>query len=474
MDTVIRSQIESPLCRALQSIPTNSSNYVHGIPDNSPPFSRSQVIIDKSEGQRHSLDGDQVFKIPQGGHLSGMYLRYRSFGSSLNDGSTFATDAQNCFQFGNGVESIQLRTDSNVIQTLYSSSIPFEALSRIKGSHTKSNMLRGLQGYIAAQESPGNYTDEIEAGHFKTIQPDAGLVHSNSVDTTIMDFLIPLPFSILFYQKDHLQTRLLEDLEIVVKMRKTPQQSHSVQKLFSISNEHHVTLVAEFMNYHENVEETIRNANFKPNVPAELLSNDQNIVRALYQRESEKQSQRTLVYVADLKGDGLLTDLFVVPRITLENQRYSRCEGFLKQAVRFVIKSGGETLFEASKGEIDGFGGAAYSTIGRQYQNVGVLPERWKRCGTHIRLGLNNSDEMFDGGISLQSLVDPVLEIHVTIDVSNLPTSVWEFPVDQGAGQTSDLSGDGKFQLKWDVVMKKKVMLRIDGNTGTISKSMES
>ena len=123
------------------------------------------------------------------------------------------------------------------------------------------------------------------------------------------------------------------------------------------------------------------------------------------------------------------------------------------------------------KAEYDGIESLQYSTVTRQYQNEGVLPLRWSRSGTRIRLALNNTDEYFDGGISFQSLVSPELVISA-VCVTNDP---FEFSVDIGGGKdtTTNIITDPQL-LEFDVVLKRKNLLRIDGNTGKISKSLES
>jgi hypothetical protein len=146
---------------------------------------------------------------------------------------------------------------------------------------------------------------------------------------------------------------------------------------------------------------------------------------------------------------------------------YETYESLDRCGISFELRSGGETILSGSKAEFDGVASRNYSTVTRQYQNEGVLPLRYSNSGTHIRLGLNNTDEFFDGGISFQSLQNPKLVI-VVKEADTVLT------VDEGGAQTTVTLAAKPHLFEFDVVLKRKVMLRIDGNTGKISKSLES
>lgn len=119
MDLTIHSQIQSPLVRTLQSIPTNSANFLHGIPDNTPPFSKTQIRVKKHEGKEDNLHGLQRFKIPQQGHLNNAYFIYRMYGHRDVSKNTRWFDSDNVFNFSEGIEYIELKSHNNVIQRIY-------------------------------------------------------------------------------------------------------------------------------------------------------------------------------------------------------------------------------------------------------------------------------------------------------------------------------------------------------------------
>lgn len=468
MDTAIQSQIQSPLVRTLQSIPTNSANFVHGIPDNTPPFSKQTVNVEAYQGTGTNLSGVFRFKIPQRGHMNGLLLKYRMIGNKSNGGAVLRHLVDSPFTFGNGIEKIELRAKTDIIETIYATSLPFEALSMVKGEQMSKSILQGLSGYRGAETQgvgilyPPRYQFPLIGN---TLNP-----RSNTGDNAVQDFLIPVPLSSTFYLKDNFQTRLMEDLELHVHMRPSPTQvkANFVVDNFPLAqlNKHELSLSVDYINFHENVEEVIRNENFKPNIPAVLLQSDREHFRAKHESTTTG-TFATHTYSVDLNTDALVSDIFISGRVHPESSLYETYESLDRCGISFELRSGGETILSGSKAEFDGVASRNYSTVTRQYQNEGVLPLRYSNSGTHIRLGLNNTDEFFDGGISFQSLQNPKLVI-VVKEADTVLT------VDEGGAQTTVTLAAKPHLFEFDVVLKRKVMLRIDGNTGKISKSLES
>ena len=470
MDLTIHSQIQSPLVRTLQSIPTNSANFVHGIPDNTPPFSKTQIRLKPDTGNPDNLNGTLTFKIPQQGHLNNAYLVYRMYGKDSTGSRTTYYDSDNVFNFADGIEYIELRSHNNVIQRIYSEAIPFEAASVAQGEQALKNTLQGMSGYYGTNgtsiHNPPRYTTP-------TYEQSPGLATENAWGR-VRDFLIPIPLSSTFYLKDNFQTRMLEDLHIYVKTRTGATQYLGSQpeneSPLPITQRHDLELVVDFVNFHENVEEVIRNENFKPDVPAALLQSDYLKFAGTYVRsEDVGTGGKNVYYETKLNTDALVTDIFIVPKVSPADRSYERPQSMRNTGFYFELRSSNEVVMSGFKGELDGVEARHYSTVTRQYQNEGVLPLRWASGGTRIRLGLNNTDEYFDGGISFQSLVEPTLVIRATVPTTN----PFEFYVDEGANQLYDLTTAPQL-VEFDVILKRKVMLRIDGNTGKISKSLES
>jgi len=489
MDIAIQSQIQSPLVRTLQSIPTNSMNFVHGIPDNTPPFSKNKIKIEPYSGTSKILNTQFKFKIPQAGHLSRMYMQYRMKGHRFYPGSgarqTLLQDSDNPFNFSQGIEWIELRTRNSAIERLYPSSIVFQNASLANSEQSLRYMLQGGVGYNGTKlASAGTRTFLTEPDFRKPLKDDNEFI-SGHQNLSHQDFLLFLPFSITAYLKDTLQTRMLEDLEVVVQMK--PHQSqlallNGIDTTFgdfgAPIDVHETTLFCDFINFHENVEEVIRNENFKPNIPATILTNDYLNFRSSYVSTETRSdiNQATLLYSVDLSSDALVTSIFIRNLVTSKNSAYEKTATLDEYGLHFRLLSGGQVITEGSKFEYDGIEALQYSTVARQYQNEGTLPPQFAHTGTHIRLGLNNTDEYFDGGISFQSLTNPTLEIRVTApkeDIALGPKLIYtEEPV--GVDNSFFLGGADSSRLIFDVVLKRKVLLRIDGNTGRIQKSLES
>lgn len=473
MDVQIQSQIQSPLVRTLQSIPTNSANFVHGIPDNTPPFSRTSVKVLPCKGDPTKLDDIQVFKVPQNGHLNRAYLRYRMYGhADTVGGAVIATDTDTPFSFGEGIEWIQLRTHNNIIQTIPASAIPFEVASTAGSDQMLKNTLQGLSGYFGTVA--GGLSLQIPPTYNRPTFNIAATT-SDDIANRVKDYIIPIPLSSTFYLKDNLETRMMEDLEIAVKTRKSPIQYESGSTravALPIEDRHEMELTLDYIQFHSNVEEVIRNENFKPDVPAALLQSDYEVHKGLYDSTVASGSAGTrVIYKANLSTDALVTDIFIVPKVHPSNHGYERYARFEKTGFHFELFSGGISVLSGFKSEYDGIESLQYSTVTRQYQNEGVLPLRWSRSGTRIRLALNNTDEYFDGGISFQSLISPELVIsavYTTADPFTFSTDIGA-----GAGTVGNLNSNPEL-LEFDVVLKRKHLLRIDGNTGKISKSLES
>lgn len=79
MDPVLNAQVQSPFVRTLSSIPSKTSSYVHGIPDNVPPFSYNKIEVQPyTDNSTTSQALTHKFRIPQGGILNRAYLKIRT------------------------------------------------------------------------------------------------------------------------------------------------------------------------------------------------------------------------------------------------------------------------------------------------------------------------------------------------------------------------------------------------------------
>ena len=471
MDVTIQSQIQSPLVRTLQSIPTNSANFVHGIPDNTPPFSKSSFVVDPDNHNVNDLNSVVKFKIPQNGRLSRMHLNLRMMGHQSQQDKVFTQGNDNPLNFAQSIEWVELRTHNNVIERLYPSNILFQALSLAHDDNSQKHILQGMVGYRMLHETRVSVPENPQYAYPLRSTAD---VEEGGKHLSHQDFIILLPFSVCNYMKDNLQTRMMEDLELYVKTK--PHVSQAADTSFAETSalipadQNHFKLTLDYINFHENVEEVIRNENFKPNIPASILSNDSLKFKATYHTKKDVGGFTHFVYRASLSCDALVTSMYINAIINVKN-KYTRTIDMGGYGQYFKLTSGNEVITEGTKMEYDGIRAMQYSTVQRQYQSSGVMSPRYSETASHIRFGINNTDEFFDGGISFQSLIDPVLEI--TVVGNKVPATDEIFGADEGALQQQSFVGDPTV-FSFDVVLKRKVLLRIDGNTGKIQKSLES
>ena len=513
-DSIIQSQITSPMVRMLQSIPTNSDTFVHNIPDNTPPFSKTRIEVEATNKTTNPVDlnGIQVFKVPQMGYLNRVYMMYRMRGHNAQTSSWYNSP----MNFAEGIEYIELRTHNNVIQRIYSEAIPFEYMSVCKTRDEKIQAIEMMSGFSScmldienaelkeripswyvfpSQQATGSAKLKRASDTF-TIGIIGNPALNTPVDTTqgvnfftqSLDFIIPIPLSSTFYLKDNLQTRFLEDLEIHVKTRRSKNQYVGPGNLLSylsksnnsnkinyvdgtgpyVTNDvafnlvqanetmdHRITMVFHYHNWHENVEQTIRNTNFKPSIPACLLSSDYMQFEGVHESSDDKLVQTSTF---NISSDALITDIFIIPilkntYISTVSHSPGRAYRFKPYSgIRFLLYSGNEIIYETSKAEADTVLANHFSTARRQHQNSGCLPNGYELYGSRIRFGFNNTDEHWDGGISLASLVNPRFVI-IQEGFSASTNNEW---------------------FVWKIILKRKVLLRIDSNTGYIEKSLSS
>ena len=455
MDLIIHSQIQSPIVRTLQSIPTNSESFVYGIPDNTPPFSRHKISIQPHRGEKTSLSGIQYFKIPQSGYLDKAYLKYRMVSPLISD-----TDANilvantleslNPFSIGDFIEYIELQTHNKTIQRIPGYALAFESISSALSGTMQQKILMDMEGYH------GNDSAHLAQTANYMVSPvlDAG---AGGVASTVLDFIVPIPLSSTFYLKDNYQTRFVEDMEIAVKFKEHFLQRYPGADYVSQIPQHDAELNLHFHNFHENVEEVIRNTNYTPEIPASLLQSDYEVISKSTSYASRGAYKYGFLqeYKFNLTSDRLVTDIFIVPTYNQGGGSYTAWSQEIGRSnVQFIIESNGSTLYDMNAVEASGYASMNFASALRQAQNEGVMSGTRAKTGFHLRFGLNHTDEYFSGGLSLASLTNTQLTINVEASTS--------------ADSTLFDSRD------FVVILKYKTMIRIDSRTGRISKSLES
>ena len=209
--------------------------------------------------------------------------------------------------FANVFTEIRLKTNNKDIERLYPAAIANE-VSKLP-SNLRSFYEEALCGYAAGLVLNANGTapTSFPAQFTHLWDPSADIVtvthdgivadykwgasHKAGGDSIVnavrgahyfVDFLIPLPFSSLHQLKDNFQTRFVEPLEVHVQAQAFPGihtgRSGSTD---NGSDGYRMSLVCTFHNFHDVIENSIRDQNYKRGFPASIYAYDHQSSAAL-------------------------------------------------------------------------------------------------------------------------------------------------------------------------------------------------
>ncbi len=524
MDPWINSLVQSPLVRSLNTVPSRMSSFAYGVRDNVPPFSFTKEIVDKNDstsvawgptGNNLSQEGPIKFDfhIPESGLLDRAYLRLRMYSPWIlsqagavtnsrvpallagNDNDRYLKQHVNAqsssYNFASILDSVEFTTLSNkTIQTLYPSAIAAEVQKM--PSAQREFWYQCLNGFAAGPELAST-SPALDAGlvtpFSQLYNPYAERLAASTavpqVDHQNMfaDFLIPLPFSLMDQLKDNLQTRFVDDLRVVVNLKKDAIMQGTRALLINETLAGYAgfkaSLVCVFHNFHDVIENSIRDQNFKRGFPASVYSHN-------YKREDYKT-------VSGSKLTVRLTNRQLTSEIICALQYQSR-SGLLHPTTalppsdgtigpfEFILYGSGRQLWRAYSWELSGPDVADYeladahaygedlakpvqgrvvnptlSRAGVAYDNTSRFLSRAVMGFPHVyslRFGFQAHDNFYTGGLALQTISNPYLEI-----------------INLGADPTPWAEAANKYDMT--VVTKTCQMLRIDSDTGVITTSLD-
>lgn len=426
--------------------------------------------------------------------------------------------ADKCGTVSNGwnvcniLDEIRLTTNGKLIETVYGETIPAEVVKMpadLREFYTK-----GMVGYKngdtqGQRQDPPLYNGPWDPsaccrgtyGCFPTstvLSPD----YSESVlEHQHASFLVPVTLSSLKTLSKNYQTRFVEDLEVEVKMKDIGRGFNEFTTGADLTKFHNVELVLIYHNWHDNIENTIRNSNYKRGVPASVYST--NWVRAA---TTAKVISDTLPISIPLTSRNLVTELVVVARSKrlpsatfrgLENLQRRKSDYHIPLGEEFhytlELAGSGKTIWSSTNKELQGpdsadydlsdrriaGGDAAYGgkkgfksvpvddgslvqggsvTVGNIAQLDGGLVSQ---SGVDVsfgdnmaimRFGFQTTDEFYSGGIALQTISNPTIKItppallkHKWVDI----------------------------ELEFDVYVKHANLVRIDSDTGAVSRTLD-
>lgn len=569
----MNSLVQSPLVRSLNTVPSRMSSFAHGVKDNVPPFSMTRVVVDPPPSnvvQRFDLASFSVpnttlltgttsvrYDIPMYGLLDRAYLLLRVIGQVVSGEHypinqaryTTATDAfiggstsaatrtayksrvleqvarSTSLNFADVIESVELRGNTKPIETLYPGSIASEVQKM--PSSIREFYYRSLAGYAAA--------DNATIGKFKTLWDPASGVYTiahegagalakvayvdgeSKAHLPFVDFLIPLPFSCLKQLKDNYQTRFVEPLHVAVNLKPMPHVHTSVNAIQAgASAGYCMSLVCNFHNFHDVIENSIRDQNYKRGFPASIYGYNFN---RSFNPIGQTDSKRTLA----LTGKELVDECIVMikrkvpvgavdayqamsyspPVIASVNAGSNKDQipvslSETPVSFHFRLLGSGRELWSGWDFEITGphaqdfelADGHAYGEDLAQLQYIPSLiaPSQSSQLsyvtqtdangtalviGEKLRLGkvllgfshamfpikfgMQANQNFYTGGLALQTISNPTLEVTAYKNGS---------PVE---------SGD-EFWVKYDVelILRHSQMIRIDSDTGIITTTLTS
>lgn len=447
MDATIQSLVQSPYMRAMAVVPTRSEELVHGIHDHLPPLVKTKVVVQPYSFPR--IAGRWYFEIPRRGLWNSAVLIVRP--NKIGAVDENINEKQRLHQgiFTEAITNIELYSKQRFIERLIPEAIAYEM------TKTKPNMYTWMTyTCVDYDDTDGQFVNDIVPFPHIACQTWLSGVGFND-EARHPHFIIPLPLSCFSSIKKNFQTLFVETLNLVVTTKDFG--------FFPIDN-YDMELHCYYHSFHPNVETVIRNANFKQSIPATLPWYDwiefPNVVKDNAQQK----------ITCNLDSDALISSIIVIP--LLESTAFNVTHMKSAQNLYFVLTSASQLLFEGSAAMID-------------LNDPLILDEtdagKHFRSGTDsafcwyfpLNLGLRQDNERFTGGLALSSLVTPVLTVYPSEMVyrngvsgvtygNRFPYYLYPF------GSYSS----NAFNVR--VIAKRHYFLRIDSDTGVITRSIET
>jgi hypothetical protein len=431
----------------------------------------------------------------------------------------FVGNASNSWNVINILDEIRLTSNGKTIETIYGETIPSEVLKMPEG--LRKFYQKGMVGYrrgdsvgaysseLLSDNSPWDPTACMRDGYGRLMTSASnptstfGMIDfNNRVQTAILknqhaEFIVPVPLSSLKSLPKNYQTRFVQDLELEVKMKELGRGFNEYTDLLSSDKFHKVELVLIYHNWHDNIENTIRNSNYKKGVPASIYST--NWVRA---GTGKAVTDSASTFEIPLTSRNLVTEILLVAKqlsigsdggnleaLTKRKSDYTTLTETFSANYKVKFKGSGKTLWDSDNlllngpdtadydltdrrlvGGDMGYGGRAidsYTQVENDAKNYGFLFEavgNARQDGHNItqggveygfgdnmctlRFGMQTTDEYYTGGVALQTISNPTIEI-------------------QHGSRWLDR------EMEVVVYVKHANMVRIDSDTGEITRTLD-
>lgn len=462
MNPVIQSLVQSPYVRTMSAIPSKSEELVHGVENFLPPLSRTKVVIRPSTGR---LSGEAYrFEIPRRDYLDRLELVFRcrvpSTANPVTVGATSISDVTSaldsvtsglskamlsCKQpYSNLISSIELYSKNRFIERLDPEAIWHEEAIRNDTEDAGS----GLDFHYTYLTNIIDPTSGSKSGLFHPFPVRSSTLFSfglhSLTDLRNAQFHLPLPFCSTSMLKKNFQTNFLETLQVVVNTKWC--------KLFQLTaaNGYDMQLVATYHQFHPNVETVIRNANYKPGIPATLPWWE-------WVEFTQRVTQGLSVIQYQLDSDYLISELMLVPSFGSSLDSGTVTFDWTRQNFYFVLTTDNQVIFEG-----DARGLMSDGEYNLADNEVHMRRNHYEDNNLVIRFGLQYG-EIFTGGLAISSLNNVVISIYSSeAHYRGLATVL--FP----PGSTPIAPFDFR------ILGKRHYMLRIDSDTGVVSRAIDA
>jgi len=454
---------------------------------------------------------------PNNGGLQG-YANNKEFAAqaTILGSDAHIPKSSNAWNVINVLDEMRLTTNGKLIETVYGETIPAEVVKMPEG--LRDFYTRGMVGWAAGNATSG-FKGESEMGYQNPWDPTA--CHRDGYGRLSMDalltntgqrvlgvhqhayFTVPVTLSSLKTLSKNYQTRFVEDLELEVKMKELGRGFND--DLMSSTDKikyHDVELVLIYHNWHDNIENTIRNSNYKRGVPASVYST--NWVRAATTAKANGNDGKVTIPIT---SRNLATEILIVAKSKAASGTIFPVEVLRRNKSDYVVSltgdfgytmeftGSGKTIWSARSQELQGpdsadydlterslkGGDCAYGGISRQgyvqkfpqliagskVNKVGLVTQTSAAMVTQtsvdysfgdnmalMRFGFQTTDEFYSGGIALQTISNPTITL--TPD-----------------GRQANEGGWGDSEVEFDVYVKHANLVRIDSDTGAISRTLD-
>lgn len=449
MDVTIQALVQSPYMRAMAVVPTKSEELVHGISDHLPPLVKTTVKVPPVRNA--GITGVWAFNIPRRGLWHGASLVIRPEVSGTLDATISAKQYLTASTFVEAVQSVELYSKQRFIERLIPEAIVSEMLSY--GSKKE-------QYYqcTAAKYTPDAGTFQSDPTVFPYIQyvaPISGFANVSAGQSSennaraMPHYIIPLPFACFTSVKKNFQTQFIEPLTVCVTTK--------AFGYFPITG-YSMELVCGYHSFHPNVESVIRNANYKQSIPATLPWHE-------WIQFDNRLSTSSSSVEYSLESDALISKLLIVPQYPHKASGVRTVRW--NQNFYVVIRSSSQVVYEGSMAGLRTESDLVLDETESDLSDENELDEAY-RFYYPITFGLRRDQERFTGGLALSSLVNARITIYPNESVYRSGTPSTD--VGSQFVQSTQLYDS----LDFKIIGKRHFFLRIDSDTGVITRSIEA